>query len=381
MTRKHLGILGVVGVVLLVVLLLVQPRSTSDDTSRALFSDIDGSQLAKVTIQRGAEELTLLQQDTGWVLPARENYPADDEKVRSLFVRLMDLASSQTVRTSPERFETLGVTDEAVQQGSGKVSLFAKDGELLGALYLGETRKGADPTMPGAGQFVRRQNEDTVYIVSQNFAASTAVADWIRSSALNILSSDIRRVRQYAVTPDGARSLQFELVTPANAGEPEAGDTLVPSEPVEPGKELVTTVLSQVQSGLENFRITDAFRNENEQVKDLKFDHETVYWTKRGLRYAIQTAVRDNKHYGKISVSFDEEFAEKLKAQHEQAATAQKPTAENQEAFEAKKPALELSDAAKAEELNARFAPWVLEYASFQGSKFRQSASDLVRDK
>ena len=204
----------------------------------------------------------------------------------------------------------------------------------------------------------------------------------------------------------------FELMKPGEKG----GDQgLVLKEAPAADEELQSAVLSQIVSGLENLRMNDVMQATDPRVAKLNFDAETVYQSDNGLVFHVVTAQEGSKIYARIRTVFDEALAKKLEA---------RAAAENAEAEKAKaqakadeaakkeeeagktdtaqpsltvaaapeqagkqaegdkaKAAIQLSNADEALKLNSKFDPWIFEFVSYQGDKFRKNRSDLVKKK
>ncbi len=407
MTKKNLVILVAVMVVLGGLYFLARPRTTQHESQDqvTLLSGIDGEKVAKVSVEQGEGKLELELKDGTWTIPSRAGYAAEGSKVRSLFLKLLDLSTSQSVPAGTAGLKKLGLDDKGVKNGRALVKFFDKDGHELGGVYLGETRKGEKsdeqgPRMTISGQYVRSTKNDRVFLVGLPVNITTAISEWLDTNLMNVLQSKVYEVVQTKIAPDGAKAKVFELVPESEDGRKE-GTPLAfkPAAPVPVDFDLQKPVISQISSGLENVRFSDVRHADDAEVKDLVFDSETEYQSMDGLVYTVLTSQKGDKIHAKVRVHFDADLVknlqelyakrkedrdkekEKEKQAHPTPAPGETPTREEVDEPAEKSEQPKFSNADEASKIQARFEPWIYELANYQGQKFRKSADDLMQKK
>lgn len=319
-------------------------------------SGVNSDSVQRVVLIRGDESIELQRKDDTWVIPARDGFPADPGKVRSLMLGLFELKSSQKITDQEQHYDRLGVSEAAVEQGKAKVQLFGTSEAPLAELYIGEMRKQRAPgALPGmSGQYVRRGGSSDVFLVGDRVVVNVNVNNWLLRNLANILPKGIERAIQYERQEDGSFAESFVLVrTEQKEGEKKSVFALGS----EAGQRLETVAATQVQTGLENMRVLDVQRA-NEAAEGLAFDRKTQYMLSNGLVYSITTAEQGDKYFAKIDVSFNDKV---LEGEQESAAA-------------------NLSSAEEAGRLDKQYDGWVFELPKYLGQKFRVSRDSLMQD-
>jgi hypothetical protein len=362
-----------------------------------LFQDIDGQNISKIRIEQGSESVEIELKDGAWRLPARNGYVADSSKVRALLLKVFDMSVSQKIPATPDSFETLGVTDAAIKRGLSKLSFLDANGKLLTGIYVGEARKGSGNKAALSmvnGQYVRRVDQQDVYVVSTPVTASPNVASWLEANLVNVLQSAIYSIIQSKQTENG-EELLFELDRSGEQDEQMKAPELSLAGGVPDGKVLQQSVVSQIRAGLENLRISDVFPVSAPEVKDVVFDMASLYKTTNGLVYHVSTGKTGEKYFAKLSVTFDQELAKQLQEENEKkqaeakASPSATPTPKPSSAADddddrvpstapAEPPPLVVSSEDEAKKLSGQFAPWVYEVPVYQAKKLRNTKTELI---
>lgn len=354
--------------------------------ARQLLGTVNGEDVARIKLQQGSKIVDLELREAEWVVPARNGYRADSNKVRALLLKLFDLSVNQRVTDLPESFEELGVADDSHTKGFGRVALLDDGGKELGALALGGQRTArprADGAGAGNGQFVRRVGENDTYLINQLLTLVVEPKDWLNSELVNVGQSRVRQVRQFKIEA----GQETPLFTITRRSPYRAGD--VPQYDLEgaAGAELQDTVLTQVASGLENARLQDVLSAE--EAKETVFDRRTEYATQSGLVYSVFSAAEANgRNLVKLEVRFDPELGRQIEAEAAAEAAAQSAAAASSAQSEgasssSSAPAApskpQIATAAEAATLTAGYTPWVYDVAQFQAERFRRSREDLIK--
>lgn len=397
MTRKTLIslILCLLGLGALFYILRPSALLNGDAEKQALFPE-GNERLTKIRITEANDSVELEQRDQNWTVPARANYPADFVKVYSLIVKLFGLNVSQKITSNEANFERLGVSQEAVKNGKKLLSFFDKDGKEFAGIFLGDLRKTKDEAgSPGMkGQYVRRSDQNDVYLIPEPISVSSSISGWLDPIIANVISSDLRSITQYQLV-EGAQSEDFALARSEEAkndgGSTEGELALIGAPPS--GEKLKDVVISQIRSGLENLRLSDVMKADDERIGGLQFDRRTVFRLKNGLVYQLDSAVKDEKFWAKLSVSRDEELVKELEEEIERIKKLKEERTKAEQEKQAKggdkaqetkadessnipEPPI-VANLDEVKKVNERLQGWVFELAKFAAQKFRYSRPEL----
>ncbi len=389
MSGKSLGILLGILLLLGVGFFLTQRGDEAREEVRhhSLFEDLAKEKISKIKIERGDKTFELAESNGIWVVPAKHNYPADAGKVRSLLLKLLDMTVSQQIADSADNFDALGVSDAGVKRGLTRISLIGDTGAEFAALYLGEERQKKNQASGGGrvvGQYVRRSNSNSVYLIPDTMDLSTALPSWLDSAVVNILKSKIRSVAQ-SVVAEGDEKEEFVLerdITQAKGSE-----ITFTMAGLKSGEVLNQSMVSMVASGLENARTGDVFKSEDEVLKGKNFDLKTTYLTDTALKIEVSTSESAESVYAKFAVSLDSGLAENL-AKETAAKTSITTTSpgtvngqDSASSADGSGNTPQISTAEDATRINAKLGGWVFEFPKYAGNKFRQRRGDLLEKK
>ena len=185
----------------------------SEAVKKPLFPEFtDPQDAARIVITKVNEELGQLVEfelvkdaDRGiWVIPSRENYPADaEEKIRDATTALIDLIPTDFVSEETRDQATYGLLKpsqevEAAQTGIGLLVRIENDkGQALAELIIGK-RGRAENEDNGGGKslyFVRRPDQNAIYVAEIDPGAfPTEFKAWIKEDLLQLDAFDISRV-------------------------------------------------------------------------------------------------------------------------------------------------------------------------------------------
>ena len=130
------------------------------------------------------QQLALSRQGDGWVLPEKENFPADNARVDRLLTQLRELKHGLAVATTEGAQKRFKVSEDDFE----RYVALARDDEMLAELYLG--------TSPGMRRVhARTRDDDAVYAV--NFGIHNVPArldDWEDKSVLQIPRGEIEKI-------------------------------------------------------------------------------------------------------------------------------------------------------------------------------------------
>ena len=265
-----------------------------------------------------ARVVELKKQGDDWTVSERDNYPADDAKVRKLLVAIADAKVYEQKTSNPDAYATLGVEDT---KGKGATSLRI---ELVGApkpvnLIVGKQGVGA------RSNYVRRAGEPQSWLINATIDTSSNPEAWLRKDIIDVGAD---RMQSATVTTKDAKPYTAAKATRADANFSVDG--------LPKGKSLsAPTAANSVASALASLSLSDV-RAASAFQSTPPAAHAT-FKTFDGLTVEVDGWVQDNKHYVALRPSFDAAQAEHFKVATAPAAE-KKPEEKKGEAPTATKP-------------------------------------------
>jgi hypothetical protein len=143
--------------------------------------------VTSMSIRKGsaAPVVTIHKQGVQWTVAQRADYPADIPKLRKLLQDLSDAKIREEKTSNPASYAIIGVEDPLRAGAAGaEIEVVAQDGKH--AVIVGKP--------VGAGNFVRRANEKTSFVVEPGISFETEPRFWIDSRLLDIPTAKIRSI-------------------------------------------------------------------------------------------------------------------------------------------------------------------------------------------
>ncbi len=190
--------------VMATLLMFLQPRGETGDNSPVLFfpdlkQNID--KLERIEIRHASTSFQIKKQNDRWVVPERDNYPADLAKLSTLVQKLGGVKSVEKKTTRPENYARLNVADPSAQD-SNALLVSGSAGDYSFSVLVGKSATGR------SGRFVRRPEDDQVWLIDKDIDIDVSPAAWLEPIILDIDSGRINRVEQF----DSSGVQQFQLV-------------------------------------------------------------------------------------------------------------------------------------------------------------------------
>jgi len=137
----------------------------------------------------------------GWGVEERDGYPADAQKLRSLFSGLDDLRLVEPRTADPSLFARLGVDDPQAKGATGiRLRVFDADNRVLASLILGHRGVRPRPGMPDQ-LYLRRASDASAWLAEGKLDVSPDPLVWLRHEVLDIKAEQISSVE---IHRDGA---------------------------------------------------------------------------------------------------------------------------------------------------------------------------------
>ena len=299
MTSRKLSILAVIAVIVAIAGLWLASRHTSPPSieSAALYPDLK-QELGSITAVRivkagGTPALELKRGESGWTVAERNNYPADEAKLRKLITSVTEAKVLEEKTSNPESYAALGVED-ITNTAAGGVQLELDGPKQPVKLIVGKQAQGAQ------SQYVRRAGEPKSWLVNKSIDTSSSADQWLRKEVIDV-SAD--RVQSAQVTIGKSKPYSAVKKTRADA------DFTVEGLPK--GKELSSpSAADNFATALAGLTLSDV--KPASELTDPPSARATIK-TFDGLVTEASGWKKDDKHYVALKTSYDAAQADKFK--------------------------------------------------------------------
>lgn len=244
---------------------------------RSVVNDID-----RVTVSRaGNPPLSISKTGEDWVVPDRDDYPANVSAVRDVLLAMTEATVVEAKTANPELHGRLGV--DAPTAGDSKAILVsAATGDRLFELIFGNVAQ-------GSYRYARIADQDQSWLIDQNPEIPADVGDWLDKDIIDIDSSQVRSVT--IVHPDG------ETIAISKATE---ADTNFEVADVPEGRQLTySTVANGIAGALNDLDLDDVrAASASSGIEPVEATFETF----DGIRIIARTAKGDEGNWLLLSV-------------------------------------------------------------------------------
>ena len=360
MKKNHLIGLAVVAVLAVagaaVVSIQNRPTTTGEiPASARLFPGLSDhlNDVARVTIARKAETVTLVKTGDRWTVAEKHDYPADFKKVRKLLVDLAELRPLEKKTSSPDLFPELQLENlKAPNAKSVLVTLKGADGKDIASTYVGKQ----EFARGGTGNdsiFVRKAGETQTWLAKGTLGVDPGAVNWLDRELADVAHE---RVEKVVVTqPDGAS------LTVSRAKVADAHFTLAD---IPKGKKPKSEYdVDQVAAPLEALQFDDVSPASDVAAPADGKMGTAVITTFDGLVVHVDLLPKDKDTWVRFAASY--------------AAPADKPSE-----ADAKAGKLKTADEVQKEvaALNAKAKGWVYKIPEWKVDDLRKKTADLVED-
>ncbi|WP_263141502.1 DUF4340 domain-containing protein [Pseudomonas sp. RIT-PI-AD] len=192
MGRKSLSILALLAILLVACYVALQRDEKPARVEReALFPGLAG-QLAGVRaleVRRpGQPEVRVQRDGSGWVMPAKADYPVRAQPVAEVLRALHEARKVEAKTDNPALFGRLGLSEDgAVEMQATRLSLERDDAAPL-VLLVGK------PARQGKGQLVRVPGETQVWLIDRDIELPQTELAWLDRRVAAVPFASIRRL-------------------------------------------------------------------------------------------------------------------------------------------------------------------------------------------
>jgi hypothetical protein len=366
MTSRRLLILGLAAIVAIVAGVWLAGRQSSSGTSAgtgALYPGLK-EQLNAVNAVRlykagDARVVELVRKDDGWKVSDRDNYPADESKVRKLLIALADAKIAEQKTSDPQHYATLGVEDT---KSSGATSLRI---ELVGApkpveLIVGKQAAGA------RSNYVRRAGEPQSWLIDATIDTSATPDAWLRKDIIDV-SAD----RMQSATVTAKQGKPYTAAKSSRADQNFAVTGLPKGKSLSAPTAANSAAMALTGLSLADVKPASAFQSTPPAA------HAT-FKTFDGLVVDVDGWVQDQKHYVALRPSFDAAQAERFKVA---TAPPEKKDEKKDEKKETTTPPAAPNVAEDAKKAAEKVAGWVYEVPDYKYEGIFKPVEQLVGSK
>ncbi len=349
MSDKKLALLGMIAV-LMTAAAVVQHNMTrrvrtTDFSGSPLIEGLAVDTIAGIEIagEQGSQTVRLTRLNGRFVLPEKDNYPADVTKINFLINNCLDIRTVEKITDNPDNHADLKVTPETARY---RISFMDEDPKPIVSLVLSES----DPDTNTA--YARLQSEDTVYSIQSVPRFNTGTADYMNTELLNVSKDQISSVA--VKTNEGSYVLSSDK-----------DSETISLEKMPEGKQFKGATYQTVFGALSDLRFEDvsdaaSFTGTFDSTYNAKLHDLTVY--------KLSVARIDDKTWVKATADYlDKSPVEKTMGQ-----------VESDEELKKKETKLLAIDAVK--EFNARHEGWVYQIPSYKADQLTKPLSELIED-
>lgn len=185
------------------------PWSHVSSTGAALFPNLksEAGRVSRIEVRKGDDALTIERNGSEWLIKERSGFRANNEKVRSLLVKLTEAELLEPKTRNKDHFALLELEEPSGPGATSRlVRLLDDKGAVIDEVIVGKQRWDAFGSGKG-GTYVRRPNEQQTWLVSTPIDASVEFRDWVKSQLFETKSSTIKHM---TVEVPGEEPLQID---------------------------------------------------------------------------------------------------------------------------------------------------------------------------
>ena len=292
----------------------------------------------RIVVQDDSSTVTLLKNESAWVVEEKSAYPADFTKVKTLLVSLADMETIESKTSRTESYGRLGVqgVGQPGEEQSKQIKLLDKADNLLYSIIIGKEKRASGPGGKPA-IYVRKENDETSWLVMGSVRLPGSAVDWLNNEVINI---DKSRIQSVVIKHSDNTSLSISKNENADTDymiEDQPKGTVVKS----------SSALNNMANSLKNLTFDDVVVRGKFDV-DEKTISKIDFKTFDDLLISAKLAKKDDKDY----IWFDVKSLNK-----------------------------ESNGEVEAQEFNNAFALWVYQIPNFKAEGMLKNMNDLVEKK
>jgi hypothetical protein len=309
----------------------------------------------------------------GWVLPARSNYPAKPDKVRTLIQSMLSAITVDERTSNPDNYKLIGVQDPGIKGDNDMYSTLVEledaSGAKIASVIVGQAKSQAgfvtDPNQQAV--YVRRGGEATSWLVTGPIEVDGDELNWAEREAVNIHRD---RVKSATITRSDGQAVTIS--------RPGGGQKDFNVENIPEGRSLRYPAVGDQVAGALSFVAFDDVKPAGEidltQGTDPAGSGTMRVVCLDGLVIDATVAKKDGKTWVKLVPSYDAALADANSLPATPVPETTKPGEEKP-----KGPKTAEQAKAEAESLAAKLSPWVYQLSEYKASGLMKSMEDLLK--
>ena len=348
MSNRNLSLLGLAAAAVAALGAIVagitdKPYTAKKDQITYLVQGLEPDHVARITIGKPGQELTLKRRGANFVIANLDNYPALTSEINKLIATCLDIQTSELYTDNPENHKDLGVTED---KATILVKFYKADSSLLTGIIIGKQK------VQGQGiAYVRRVGDNKVYVSATQIPA-------VKQQAGAYISPELIGVKR-----EDINSITVSCPNETYILMPGPDDKTVIFENMAEGKKLNNDLANKVFTGLANLNFEDV--NSESSRQGLQFDRRYLCRLKDSTVYTIWLAKKGNNWF----VKCDAMFADKTPV------TKTQGEVESDEQLKIKEAKLIARDA--AEEFSEKHKGWVYQIPAYRAEDLTKSSAEL----
>ena len=337
---------------------------------------IDWPKLNKVVLSKNSNDLEIVKSEKGtWELPQKNNFPASEVMMRSLFLKLMDISTSEKIQVSPSGIEKLGLNESGKASGHGIISLSYPESEA-GKIFLGALRSRKGETMENeialTGEYVRFSQSDQVFILPMAINLQTDVKEWLSKDILDEKLADVYEFVVYHKSEDSKELVESYAAVRDDKLFLKDEAKFVLKKPLADGKEAKSSLINEVGQSLENLTLEDVEPSSKDEFKTIAIDGKVVYKLMDGEVIEVNSFRLEERHFVKISTILDTSLAKDISEKYNVFKSESKDTSNIRE--------LPVASDADVDQRNDQFSKWIYEINGSVYSNISKDSKALIEE-
>jgi hypothetical protein len=347
--------------------------STPTESFTKLYPELDQklNDATSVSIFTAGEKksVELVREDNAWRVKERNNYPADESKLRKLLVSIAESEVREEKTSNPQNYASIGVEDLTNESATG-VRIQIDGIEPAVSLIIGKQGPAVE------SRYVRRAGEAQSWLVDTQIDSSSAPKDWLRKSIVDV-SAD--RIQSATITTPGAK--------PYSAVKASRADANYTVEGIAKGKELSSpTAANGLATALASLTLSDV---QTANSLDTKPEAQAIYRTFDGLVIELDGWSKEDKRFVAIRTRYDADLAERFKvpaaedtkeAPSKPEGSSEAKRAEPQDAKTATQTAAKPNVAEESKTLSEQLSGWVYEIPDYKYDAIFRPLQEMLKE-
>jgi len=315
-------------------------RADRFQRGQLFLANLNPDDVAKITVSKGDESVTLRRQADRFLVAEKRDYPASNASVNRLLRDLLEIGLEREVGRGEDLQEELEI--EPVGAETVDVELAGSGDQEMVRMRLGKTFE------DGPGNYVQRFDEEDapIYLTASGVNVSTDVSTYLDKLIVDHEGSEVSFV-------SGA---DFLLERPADGGDLALAD--LPA-----GETVKSSEISRLESVLSGLRFDEVFVADAAEVVGLRFDPALEIGLEDGSSYALSLALGEEKTYLRI------------RGQNE---LQQVAITLDEAEEELREKAEMLTRADEIDAFNSFHGSWIYEISDFTAKKLQLTRKDLI---